>query len=408
MSSGVEAAIALDAAVIASLGLTRLMGGAAGVAGAGAGFLAAFAEGRAHVHAESLREAEQYEKAVRDVIDRNSTLAALTDCQRRLRAVEVVLPEPLELTGQPIEEFIAWCERVDIAVMDAQERLSHLIAESAVQRIFATPTESLGIEKEVSAPTGDHSVRAASLTRVLTRMLPDAAESDRQAVAEAAELYGNAATGGEAESRLTEVRIRIQDANRRTRDLRDGAAAAARFLRELEADDLPEAVKIALGDVAAGRRVFDAGLRTEAIRLTGAAQKRAEHRYVQDAIREAFGSLGYEVTEGFETLTAEDGEAVLTRGDWPQHAVKVRLDDARQVRMALLRTEPAAGDEQKRLDVEREEQWCESFEAARERLEEAGITSDVRWRVEPGEQQLPVVPVRQRPRQRPRERHQER
>ena len=75
--------------------------------------------------------------------------------------------------------------------------------------------------------------------------------------------------------------------------------------------------------------------------------------------------------------------------------------------MALLRTEPAESDDQRRLDVEREEQWCASFEAARERLAEAGIHADVRWRVEPGEQRLPVAQQR-RSRQQPRARQRER
>jgi hypothetical protein len=101
--------------------------------------------------------------------------------------------------------------------------------------------------------------------------------------------------------------------------------------------------------------------------------------------------MGYEVDAGFETLTAEAGEVLLTREEWPLHAVKMRLDDASQIRAALLRTEAPRGDDERRLDVEREQQWCAAFEEARARLAAAGVGSDVRWRLEPGLQQLPVA-----------------
>lgn len=166
-------------------------------------------------------------------------------------------------------------------------------------------------------------------------------------------------------------------------------------------------VRARLAEVAEGAAALDEGLRAEAVRLVGDLQREAERRYVTTALREAFAGLGYEVDEGFETLTADSGEAVLTRGDWSQHAVKVRVDDARRIRMALLRTEPAESDDQRRLDVEREEQWCASFEAARERLEQAGIHADVRWRIEPGEQRLPVT-RRRSDRRQPQARHRER
>jgi hypothetical protein len=203
-----------------------------------------------------------------------------------------------------------------------------------------------------------------------------------------------AATPPEAEGLLTELRIRIQRANERTRERRDDRAAAARFLRELADHPAAPTVIDPLHKVAEGIRPFDDNLRAEAIRLLAETQDRAERGYVATALRDAFGELGYEVDEGFETLTAQNGEAVLTRGDWPQHAVKMRIDDGRQVRMALLRTEPADSDEQRRLDVEREEQWCASFEAARERLAVAGVRADVRWRVEPGQHRLPVTAQR--------------
>jgi 8-oxo-dGTP pyrophosphatase MutT (NUDIX family) len=412
VSSGVEADIALDAAVIASLGLIRVLGGAAGLAAAGTGVLAGLAEERAEARARRLREIRHHEQAIAEVLDRNARITALSSSAKR-NGADIILPAPLEPAEKTADELVVWCAEADAALATAEESLATAIASAATGRIFASVPEPL----QVTAPTAPEPAAdataappppalAATMARVLARLLPDTTDDDRRAVIEAAEQAAAATTQGEAESRLTEVRVRIQQANERARRTRDDRSAAARFLRELETHPAAGDVRRRLRAVNEGGRLDD-GTRAEAVRLVNDLQRQAEYGYVTAALREAFEELGYEVGEGFETLTVGDGEAVLTRGDWAQHAVKVRVEDARQVRMALLRTEPAEGDDQRRLDLEREEQWCASFEAARGRLAEAGIHADVRWRIEPGEQRLPVAqqrPSRQQPRVRRRER----
>lgn len=397
MSSGVEADIALDAAVIASLGLIRVLGGTAGIAAAGTGTLAAFAEERAEVRARRLREVRHHEQAIGEVLDRNARIAALAAAAERQDA-EISLPTPLEPARLTADELLAWCAEADAGLAVAEESLALAIAGAAAGRIFTAEPSAVGTTPAEDRTAAARSqTLAATITRVLARLLPDTTEEDRRRVTEAAEQAAGAATPTEAESLLTEVRIRIQDANETARRRREDRAAAARFGRELSAHPAAETVRRALADVADGIRPFDDGLRTEALRLVSDLQRQAEHQYIAATLRTAFENLGYEVSEGFETLTAQSGDAMLTRGDWAQHAVRVRVDDARQVRMVLTRTEPADSDEQRRLDLEREEQWCASFDAARERLAEAGIHADVRWRVEPGEQRLPVA---ERPRSR--------
>jgi hypothetical protein len=413
VSSGVEADIALDAAVIASLGLVRVLGGAAGLAAAGTGALAGLAERRAEVRAQKLREIERHEQAIAEVLDRNARIDALAASARRHEA-EIALPAPLEPGDRTAGDLVAWCKETDSALAQAEESLATAIASAATGRIFAAPERAKEAPAPAASPPPSEQVEQAerselsdTMARVLARLLPDTSDDDRRRVTEAAELAASAATPGEAEGHLTEVRIRIQQANERARTRRDDRAAAARFLLELRHHPEAAGVRARLGEVADGARIFDDALRADAVRLVAELQHQAEHEYVKRTLREAFEDLGYELGEGFETLTAQEGEAVLTRGDWAQHAVKVRVDDARQVRMALLRTEPAESDDQRRLDVEREEQWCASFEAARERLERAGIRADVRWRVEPGEQRLPVA-QQQRTGRQPRTRQRER
>ncbi|OLT12532.1 response regulator receiver protein [Actinomadura sp. CNU-125] len=354
MSSGVEADIALDAAVVLSLGMNRVLGRAGGLAGRGAEALAALAEGRAEARAAALAEAATRERALREAVERNARIAALTETRGRFGA-HVRLPAPLDLGEQPAEELTAWCAATDRALDEAERALSDHLAAEVTAQIFAASGEGLAtdLERSEDVPRADGEDVRRTLARVMARLLPDAGPAEREAVAEAARLLASAATAGEAEGVLQEVRLRIQDANRRTRELRE-----AERLRAAEAD--------------------------------AAAQAEAERRYVLDSITAAFEDLGYEVESGFETLTASDGTMVLTKGAWPDHSVRMRVDAA-QVRASMTRERPAESEDDRRVDAEREAEWCAAFEAARARLAEAGIRSDVGWRLDPGVRELPVT-----------------
>jgi hypothetical protein len=387
MSSGVEADIALDAAVVLTLGLNRALGRAAGLGAAGAGALAALAAAQAAARQGAIDELERYDRAIRDVLDRNARIAALAESRReveqRFGVRPGVLPEPLTIAAQPAGELAAWSARTDAAIDAAERELSRRVAAAVADRIFETPaagltsdvgrreprhppepaeaakateaTEATEAAKAVeAAATPEVAKIAETLRRVLSRLPPDTAAADYEHVTEAAGRVARAATPSAAEGLLTEVRLRVQRATENTRRRRD---ELARLAAEEEARE----------------------------------QEEAERQYVLDAITTAFTDMGYEVDAGFETLTAEAGEVLLTRDEWPLHAVKMRLDDASQIRAALLRTEAPRGDDERRLDAEREQQWCAAFEEARARLAAAGVGSDVRWRLEPGLQQLPVA-----------------
>jgi hypothetical protein len=84
----------------------------------------------------------------------------------------------------------------------------------------------------------------------------------------------------------------------------------------------------------------------------------------------------------------------LTRSGWTDHAVAVAVDrDSQKVRTAVIRTSKGEGEEHRRIDAEREQQWCESFTAARARLEAAGIHEVTKLAVPPGQRTLPVAPA---------------
>ncbi|MGI5167397.1 response regulator receiver protein [Spirillospora sp. CA-253888] len=374
MSSGVEADIALDAAVVLSLGMNRALGRTAGLAGRGAEALAALAAGRAEARAAALAEAETYDRALREVLDRNARIAALADARAKVGA-QVELPAPFVPAEQPVEELTAWCAAVDGRLDEAERELSAHLAAEVTAQIFAVPAERLSADTAPTPRAAEHAAteHTAALERVLARLLPDTPEAERRAVADAARLLADAATADDAESALTEVRLRIQDANRRTEQAREAA-------------------------------------RRRAVEQEAAEQAEAERRYVLDSITTAFEDLGYEVSAGFETMTAADGTLLLSKGDWPDHSVRMRVDDARQVRAAVVRTTEAASEDDRRVDVEREQEWCEAFEAARDRLARAGVRSEVTWRLEPGVHELPVSAEARQTRARTgrRERHRER
>jgi hypothetical protein len=379
MSSGVEADIALDAAVVLSLGMNRLLGRTAGLAGRGAEALAALAAGRAEARAAALAEAESYDQALRQVLERNARAAALAETREKLGA-DVALPEPLRPDEQPIEELTAWCAAMDQALDAAERRLSERLAAEVAAEIFGEPGGTEGLRAELGTPPSEPAEPAENqvyrtLERVLARLLPDATADDRRAVAEAARLLAGTRSPEEAEGVITEVRLRVGEANRRTGELR-------------------------------------AQERRRAAERDAAEQAEAERRYVLGSITPAFEEMGYQVHEGFETLTAgEEGTVVLSRGSWPDHSVRMRLDGAAQVRASMVRTRPALSEDDRRLDAEREQEWCEAFEAARQRLDGAGVRAEITWRLAPGVRELPVAEeARQtgtRPAQRERSRERE-
>ncbi|MGH3241176.1 MAG: response regulator receiver protein, partial [Spirillospora sp.] len=340
---------------VLTLGMNRVLGRGAGLAGRGAEALAALAEGRAEARAAALAEVETQERALREVVARNARIAALAETRDRLGA-DVALPAELPPDERPAEELTAWCAATDRLLDEAERHLSEHLAAEVTAQVFATPTEALQTDTAQNPPEPSSNENAdvqRSLTRIMARLLPDAADAERRAVAEAARLLAEIGTPDEADGVLNEVRLRIQDANRRVEERREDE-------------------------------------RRRAAERDAAEQAEAERRYVLDSITTAFEDMGYEVQAGFETLTADDGTVTLTKGAWPDHGVRMRVDDAAHVRASMVRERPAGSEDDRRVDVEREREWCEAFEDARTRLAAAGIRSDVSWRLDPGVRELPV------------------
>ncbi|WP_026413990.1 hypothetical protein [Actinomadura oligospora] len=345
MSSGVEADIVLDAAVVLTLGMNRALGRATGLAGRGAQALADRAAGRAEARGRRLAEVRDLERALREVVERNARIQAL----RELGAED--LPAPLAPgEDDASDDLTAWCARADALLDEAETALSRRIAADLGTQIFAT--ESL--TTDTSKPPAPTPARVdEALERVLSRLLPDATDEDRRNVIDAAKLLSETGSAQDAETVLSEVRLRVQGANNNARTRRE--------------------------QVRRARAEQDAREQAE-----------AERQYVLTEVTKAFEDLGYEVQQSFETLTADSGSLVLSKGDWTDHSVRMRLDGDAKLRAKMMRATPVLSENDRRVDVEREQEWCDAFEAARERLQDAGIGSDVTWRLAPGVERLPV------------------
>ncbi|RFU41720.1 response regulator receiver protein, partial [Actinomadura logoneensis] len=307
-----------------------------------------------------LAEVRDLERAVREVVERNARIRALAELGAE------GLPDPLAPSGDDAaDELTAWCARADAALDEAEAALSRRIATDIGTQIFtaeALTSDTSSATPDPHAASATHAASAAdavparideALERVLARLLPDTTEQDRRDVVEAARLLAGPGAEYDAETVLTEVRLRVQKANENARARREEAR------REQERRDARE-------------------------------QAEAERRYVLSAVTRAFEDLGYEVQQSFETVTADDGSLVLSRGDWPDHSVRMRLDGEAKLRAKMMRATPVLSENDRRVDVEREQEWCDAFEEARERLRDAGIGSDVTWRLAPGVERLPV------------------
>lgn len=335
-----EAEIVLDAAVIASLGMNRLLGAGAGAGAKTADILAALAEKKAGGRAEALAEVERYERALREVVDRNARIRALRDVLHRLHrehgaVLRTPLPEELELTGQEeYERLVDWCAAAEQALDTAERSIAEEFGRLTARQL-KTPAN-----------------RGEDLARVLSRLPSDTSDADRLRVREAAERVAGAPTDAEAEAMLTEVRIRVQEARRNTEAERERLKAWA-----LEQDRL--------------------------------AQAEAERQYILSTVTRTFEELGYQVDAGFSTFVPVDGSLLLTRSEWPDQAVRMQLDDS-TLRAKMMRTRPALSEDDRRRDAEREREWCDAFEAAEERLRKDGLNMELTWRLEPGAEELPL------------------
>ncbi|MFI0480903.1 hypothetical protein [Actinomadura sp. 9N215] len=435
-----EVAVVLGGAAVLAAGGTVLAARAAGAVTVAAG--GAMASLGAHMearHAAWLREREcasEWESAALRVLDRNARIAVLAaDCAAVTAdtglAAPRPLPDPMALAGQ-VEDLTSWCADADAAIAEIEHWLGRAAATEIERRMteawqVARPGEprpevfsadrvvealraaSKSAARTAAARAADPESQAADVARIVARLAVDVDAEDLAAVQRAA---GKALVRdlGEARTRLADLRQRVDAANEHAGVRRADAADAAIMLQALAAADDQEdaALRQALGEVVARRRELDPALRERAASRCARIQAAAEQDYLRQAVQAAAADLGFEVSADVETLTGGNGRLELSRDDWPEHAVALVVDDG-ELRSMVFRTEQREGQDAQRVDVEREQAWCDTFEEVRERLAAGGVDVDTRMELRPGERErVPVAkPQAARPRNRPKARERE-
>lgn len=386
-AKGVQAGALVAARSVEALG--------AGLVKVGARAEVAMAEWE--VEHAALRE---WETAARQVIELNARI----DVLRRHAPADLAtqVPAPLTPCAESPAELASWCAATSAALTALEQDL----AQRTASAVFTVLRQTIALARPVTAQEAfaqyhqamaDEEVRTApdtttDVARILARLTPDATAEDRADVLAAAAQVAVPRPDVDHNTLLDELRYRVQRADERARARRADAVAAATMLQAIPAGTTT--LRAELSSVVAGRRTLDPDLRKRAEHAVTEVREELEREYVRASVTDTLAALGYEVDTGFATVTPD--RMRLVRSDWSAHAVQVVVA-GEQVRTAVIRLADKAGEDARREDVEREEQWCDDQERLREALNESGLQVVQLSLTPPGERVLPVAKPADRP-----------
>jgi hypothetical protein len=348
--------------------------------------------------------AQEWETAARRVIEVNARIEVLRG--QAPADLAAVLPAPLAPCAESPAELAAWCASTRARLTVLEQELQQRTATA----VLSVLRHTVDLERPVTAQEAfdryhqamaDEAVRLratppaalADVTRILARLSADATDEDRADVLAAAAQVAVPRPDVDHHTLLDELRFRVQRAGERARARRADAVVAATVLQALPAGPLDpgmSGLRTELASVVAGRRALDPALRARAEAVAEQIRDELERDYVRGSVAETLAGLGYQVDEGFATVTGTPDRMRLVRPDWHGHAVQVVVD-GEAVRAAVIRLEDKSGADARREDVEREEQWCEDLEKLRAALDRSGMHVVERSLVPPGERVLPVA-----------------
>lgn len=296
------------------------------------------------------------------------------------------LPEPLVLAGQSAEELRVWCDSVEGAVERARQTLHARTVERvrAALRTAAPPGPRVSREPAAVGPDrmelrerAKREELLAATERALLRMPADARARDRDRVDETARAIAAVGSVTEGRNLLTELRVRITEAQAATRTGRADRLEAAALVQPLlgghpapmttvprgypalseggpgkavpgEAvsgkavpgegprghaavaaggPDEYLALRRGLEQVMAGERALDAGLRAEALRVCERVRADAESAYLarlERTLTDVLTEAGY-VVEDLGTARPVAGVLTVRRRDWDGVAAHLRV-----------------------------------------------------------------------------------
>ena len=159
-------------------------------------------------------------------------------------------------------------------------------------------------------------------------------------------------------------------------------------------DEVPEAEAVELrreidGLIAADATDVPPGLAPKVAALVARSEQNHRRRVVAAALRLSLADLGYQVSEGFETVLADEGVAYALVPHARGYGLKVLLDaDRDAIRTQVVRSGDA--DVDRRSDVDAEKGFCASYPDLLGRLRRHGVDP-----VELGARAPGQVPVQQ-------------
>ncbi len=358
----------------------------------------------------------EWEAAARQVIEVNARLTVLRNTADLGADLLAELPAALAPCTESPAQLRAWCATAAEAVAEVErtlvERTSRAVlavlgetnehprpvtAEQALVG-YQEALAAQALQRRPAPRQADPSAAVEAVARIVGRLSVDASPADRAAVLAAAAQVSARRPDVDHDTLLEELRLRVQRAEERARARRADALRAATMLQALTDETDPDLVTVraALSEVVAGRRGFDRALGAHAERAAARVRVRLERDYVRRSVTGTLAELGYEVDEGFATVTGNPERMRLVRADWDGHAVQVVVDGD-EVRAAVVRLEDRTGTDARREDVEREQQWCRDLEKLRADLDGAGVQLVERRLVAPGKRVPPVVKRRDTP-----------
>lgn len=198
-----------------------------------------------------------------------------------------------------------------------------------------------------------------------------------------------------AEALATDLRLEIQHANQQRKQQQADAEEANLLLSQL-ADGLPEELRAALQQVAAGVRLLDTPTRAiakAALEEFKTTRQREEQEAISLVLEQSLRDLGYEVDDISQTLFVSGGMVHFQKQAWQNYHVRMRVNTAeKSVNFNVVRAQ-SSGDaaQDKRLDYLAEDRWCAEFPALLKTLEARGVKLNVTRLLQAGEVPVQVV-----------------
>ena len=243
------------------------------------------------------------------------------------------------------------------------------------------------VESRAAKPSGcSMTERRAEIDRILERQ---GLENWREATPKLESLV-MAALSIESENRFsaltTEIRLQVQEMNRREESRKASAEKAKGLLDLLESEVLSgeEPLKQRLELVKVGAIPFSDDfekMARNAVAKAEAAAKASIQASATDIVKETLADLGYDVAPIEETLFAKGGKVYFRKAGWNDYCVRLTVrPDESKINFNVVRMAGQAdntGAPSRESDIEAENAWCSGYQQFVDTLAARGLDTEL-------------------------------